>query len=80
MSEVGKLHTFRHSFISKALAAGIPNATVRAWGGHVSDAILALYTHVLDGQSQAAIQRFSDATPQAGSIIDLSQSKDEPKG
>ena len=78
LSEVGKLHTFRHSFISKALAAGIPNATVRAWVGHVSDAILALYTHVLDGQSQAAIQRFSEATPKPGSITDLSQSKEEP--
>ena len=30
LPEAGKLHTFRHSFISKALAIGIPNATVRA--------------------------------------------------
>ena len=75
LPEVGKLHTFRHSFISKALAIGIPNATVRAWVGHVSDDILALYTHVLDGQSQSAIQRFSAATPTSGCITDLSQSQ-----
>ena len=55
LPESGKLHTFRHSFIFKALAIGAPNATVRVWGGHVSDDILALYTHVLDGQSQSAI-------------------------
>lgn len=41
LPEAGKLHTFRHSFISKALAEGITSATVRSWVGHVSDDILA---------------------------------------
>ena len=68
LPEAGKLHTFHHSLISKALAIGTPNATVRAWGGHVSNHVLALYTHVLDGESQSAIQRLSAATPSAGSI------------
>jgi site-specific recombinase XerD len=71
----GKLHTFRHSFISKALSAGITNATVRAWVGHVSEKILAIYTHVLDGQSQQAMQRFAAATPPVPPITDLPQSK-----
>jgi integrase len=75
LPEAGKLHTFRHSFISKALATGIPSATVRAWVGHVSEEILALYTHVLDGHSQNAMQRFSDATPTQPSITNLAQSQ-----
>lgn len=78
LAEAGKLHTFRHSFISKALAEGIANATVRSWVGHVSDDILALHTHVLDDQSQRAMQRFAAATPEIGSITNLSQSAKGP--
>ena len=59
MSEDGKLHTFRHSFISKALAIGIANATVRSWVGHVSEEMLRRYTHVLEQDSRAGIERFA---------------------
>lgn len=71
----GKLHTFRHSFISKALAANIPSATVRSWVGHVSEKILAMYTHVHASQAHQAMQQFSAATPEIGSITNLSQSQ-----
>ena len=73
LPESGKLHTFRHSFISKALAKGIPNSTVRSWVGHVSDDILALYTHVHDDQSRLAMQTFAAGTPEPAGITNLSQ-------
>lgn len=57
----GKIHTFRHFFISNALTQGIPTATVRSWVGHVDDKIIALYTHVHDHASQTAMQRLAEA-------------------
>lgn len=59
MSQEGKLHTFRHSFISKALARNVPATTVRSWVGHVSDEMLRRYTHVLEEDSRAGIERFA---------------------
>jgi integrase len=41
----GKIHTFRHAFLSHALIRGTPEALVRAWAGHVDWNILKLYTH-----------------------------------
>jgi integrase len=55
----GHLHTFRHSFISRALATGIPESQVRAWVGHVDDQIIRLYTHIADSQSQAAMGKLA---------------------
>jgi integrase len=57
----GKLHTFRHYFISNALLKGIPTATVRSWVGQVDEEIIKLYTHIHDRASQAAMQRLSQA-------------------
>jgi len=68
MSECGKLHTFRHSFISKTLAKGIPNATVRSWVGHVSDEMLRRYTHVLEQDSRAGIECFFPQRLQAAVV------------
>lgn len=57
----GKLHTFRHSFISHALLQRVPEATVREWVGHIDPEILRHYTHVHDEASQAAMQRLARA-------------------
>ncbi|MDB5307239.1 MAG: hypothetical protein JWO38_1441 [Gemmataceae bacterium] len=57
----GKLHTFRHSFISNALLKGVPVAVVREWVGHVDDEIIRHYTHVHNAASQAAMQRLAEA-------------------
>ena len=57
----GKLHTFRHTFISNALLKGIPVAVVQEWVGHVDAAIIKLYTHVHDEASKAAMQRLNEA-------------------
>ena len=56
----GKVHSFRHSFISNALINGTPEAIVRKWVGHVDPEILKLYTHIADQASQAAMQRLSE--------------------
>jgi integrase len=58
---LGKLHTFRHYFISNALMQGMPEATVRKWVGQVDEEILKLYTHIHDRASQAAMQRLGEA-------------------
>ena len=57
----GKLHTFRHSFISDALLKGTPVAVVREWVGHVDDEVIKIYTHVHNDASQAAMQRLAEA-------------------
>ncbi len=60
----GKLHTFRHAFISGSLLGGAPVAVVKAWVGHVDDKILAMYTHVRDDASQLAMRRLSAVSPE----------------
>jgi integrase len=57
----GKLHMFRHTFISDALLKGTPVAVVRDWVGHVDPQIIQHYTHVHNEASQAAMQRLSEA-------------------
>lgn len=55
----GKLHTFRHTFISNALLNNTPVAVVREWAGHVDDEVIKLYTHVHNDASQEAMQRLT---------------------
>ena len=57
----GKIHTFRHTFISNALLKRTPVAVVREWVGHVDDQIIRHYTHVHNEASQAAMQRLAEA-------------------
>jgi site-specific recombinase XerD len=57
----GHLHTFRHSFISRAVVRGVPEAIIRQWVGHVDPEILRLYTHIADKQSQQAMSRLEDS-------------------
>ncbi len=60
----GKIHTFRHAFLSRALIRGTPEALVRAWAGHVDWNILKLYRHIANSDSQAAMQRLSKVEDQ----------------
>jgi len=57
----GKLHTFRHAFISHALLIGTPVSVVKEWVGHVDRQVIELYTHVHNSASQAAMQRLAEA-------------------
>lgn len=58
----GHLHTFRHSFISFAAYEGISERVLRKWIGHVDQQILDWYFHLSDPDSQAAMDRLSQAT------------------
>lgn len=64
----GHLHTFRHAFISKALANGTPESQVRAWVGHVDAEIIKLYTHIADSQSQEAMKKLSLSNSSVSSV------------
>lgn len=55
----GHLHTFRHTFISSALANGTTESTLRSWVGHLDPETLKTYTHVHDRTSQAEMHRLS---------------------
>jgi site-specific recombinase XerD len=57
----GHVHTFRHTFISLALCAGVPEAVVRSWVGHVDPQVIRQYTHVHDETSLAAMERLAAA-------------------
>lgn len=61
LSLPGKLHTFRHFFISNALLKGTPQVLVRKWVGHVDQRILDLYSHVDKNADQSAMQRLEQA-------------------
>jgi site-specific recombinase XerD len=52
----GHLHTFRHSFVSRALINNTAESVVREWVGHVDASILQHYSHVASQQSQAAMR------------------------
>lgn len=58
----GHLHTFRHAFISRALSAGIPEAVVRSWVGHVDADVMKHYTHIADKTSQREMVRLGTAS------------------
>lgn len=55
----GKLHTFRHAFISRCLTKGIEEAVVRSWVGHVDASIMRVYTHITCRVSQDRIKLLS---------------------
>ena len=49
-------HAFRHTFASRALAAGVPITDVSEWCGHADPAItLALYSWALPGDKRETI-------------------------
>jgi integrase len=58
----GKLHTFRHSFISHALTQNTAEALVRRWVGHVDAEVMKRYTHIADDVSKAAMARLAAAS------------------
>ncbi len=52
--EHGRLHSFRHYFVSECCRQGIPEARIMEWVGHRDSNILARYRHLKpeDGQRQ----------------------------
>ncbi len=53
----GRLHSFRHFFVSECFAAGIPEGDIRMWVGHSDSKILALYRHIRNDVSKSNIRR-----------------------
>ena len=76
----GKLHSFRHSFISRCLTIGIEESVVRSWVGHVDPHIMRLYTHISSRISQDRIQRLGSTAdgprPGEGSTDDQNPATD----
>lgn len=71
----GKLHTFRHSFITHALTRGVPEAVVRRWVGHISADVLKLYTHIADSDAKAHMDRLQGSNQPVDSSINGEQSE-----
>ncbi|HBL46885.1 MAG TPA: hypothetical protein DDZ90_26210 [Planctomycetaceae bacterium] len=56
---IGGQHTFRHTFVSRALVAGVPEAIIHKCVGHVVLKALKHYTHIADQESQSAMERLN---------------------
>lgn len=48
----GRLHSFRHYFISECAANGVPERVVMDWVGHADSAMVAHYFHLHDEEAQ----------------------------
>ncbi|MDX9911458.1 MAG: tyrosine-type recombinase/integrase [Phycisphaerales bacterium] len=57
-----KTHGLRHHFVSMCASSGVPTRLCLSWVGHSSSAILDLYYHLHDGESEAAMRRLSERT------------------
>jgi integrase len=72
----GKIHTFRHFFISNALLNGTPEVVVKKWVGHVDQRIIEMYSHVHDEADQAAMQRLVQANRKLQKTQEVSRGPD----
>jgi integrase len=71
----GKLHTFRHAFISRCLTKGIEEAVVRSWVGHVDAEIMRLYTHISSKVSQDRIKLLGGSKTEPDNIAKSDKAK-----
>lgn len=49
----GRLHSFRHYFVSECAAQGVPERIVMNWVGHADSAMVRHYFHLHDEESQS---------------------------
>lgn len=79
--EHGRLHSFRHYFVSECCRQGIPEARIMDWVGHRDSKILARYRHLRpeDGQEQMkgldliSVNEPNDDEPNKGSTFKKSE-------
>lgn len=76
----GHLHTFRHSLITHALLCGTPEAVVRKWAGHMDPDVLKLYTHILDEDSKAHMDRLFPGPEGTGTKTEQIEMIENPSG
>ncbi|KKL96391.1 hypothetical protein LCGC14_1844980, partial [marine sediment metagenome] len=53
----GRLHSFRHFFVSKCAHDGVPEQTVMRWLGHRSSRIVQRYYHLHDEEAHRQMAR-----------------------
>ena len=58
----GRLHSFRHFFVSEAFASGVPECDIRDCVGHSDSKIVELYRHLRSETAKANIQRIEFGT------------------
>ena len=78
---LGKLHSFRHSFISRCLTKGIEESVVRSWVGHVDPHIMRLYTHISSRISQDRIKLLGstpECRPLEGGLTEHDKGSSDP--
>jgi integrase len=54
--EFGRVHSFRHYFVSEAFRLGVPEPQIMEWVGHRDSRIVARYRHLRDDDGQQAMQ------------------------
>lgn len=54
--ESGRVHSFRHYFVSEAFRLGVPEPRIMEWVGHRDSRIVARYRHLRDDDGQQAMQ------------------------
>jgi integrase len=64
----GKLHTFRHFFISHCANNGVEPFKLMKWVGHSDLSVILQYYAVSDAESQRAMQRISFAAQPEGEV------------
>ena len=53
----GRLHSFRHFFVSECANRGVPEQMVMQWLGHQSSIVTRLYYHLNDQESQRQMEK-----------------------
>lgn len=53
----GRLHSFRHFFVSRAFAEGATEAEIKTWVGHRDSRVVELYRHLSDQDSRQRLAR-----------------------
>jgi integrase len=55
--EHGRVHSFRHYFVSESFRLGVPEPRIMEWVGHRDSRIVARYRHLRDDDGQHAMQQ-----------------------
>jgi integrase len=60
---VGHLHTFRHTFVSQAIARGVPASVVREWVGHIDPEVTETYIHMFNQDNRRWLTTLREDKP-----------------
>lgn len=66
------MHSFRHTFCTLAVNAGIPLSTIQEIVGHSTEAMTSHYSHISLESKQKAIQAITDETRRENNAVKLS--------